>query len=307
MRISDNRSERRVTPAASRRRILTHSKNLDGDCHIWINPIGGLGDALMISSVLWQVFKSFPNRRYNLVERTKYRAILEGHPAINYIGDPPSSANFIGTDYWRHEDFTKYGARAYQVLARIFGLETPVEERYYVPWQPKEDPVLIERMPWRLRNVIVCQSSDSPRKQMHLVKWEELVAKLLADDIGVIQVGRMRDPYIRGSYSLLGLTTPQQLVGMVRHVDAVITSDSFLMHAAHLCEVPAVVLWGPTDHRVYGHRDHIHMRATATCDQTPSCIGIGKLNMYQVACTYEPHCMNTIEVEDIFASVKNLL
>jgi ADP-heptose:LPS heptosyltransferase len=275
--------------------------------HPWINPIGGLGDTLMISSVLRHVFQAFPDRKYNLVERTKYRAILEGHPTINLIGHPPSSATFLSTDYWCHENFTKPGARAYQILATMFGLETPVEERYYVPWEPEEVPILTARIHWRPRNVIVCKSSDSPRKQMLMVKWERLVAKLSADNIGVIQVGRIRDPYIRGSRSLLGLTTPRQLVGMVRHADAVVSSDSFLMHAAHLCGVPAVVLWGPTDHRVYGYRDHTHILATVTCDHAPSCIGTGKINTYQAICPYEPHCMNTIEVEDIYAAVKRLL
>jgi len=205
----------------------------------------------MISGVLKQFAERYPAQKLNLVERTKYRHLLEGHPAIGRIGHPPEGASFISTNYWAHDDYRR-GERAYQVLAHIFGLDPPVEERFYVPWEMTDDARLMGVIPWQRLNVLVCQSSDSPRKQMGTANGEGLVARLKARGLRVVQAGRTGDRYIRGAHSLLGLTTPRQLISLLRHFDIVVTADNFLMHAAHLCGIPAVVLWGPTDHRVYG-------------------------------------------------------
>ncbi|MEE9213743.1 MAG: SPASM domain-containing protein [Thermodesulfobacteriota bacterium] len=274
----------------------------------WINPIGGLGDTLMISGVLKQVSEKHPSRKFNLVARTKYRPLLEGHPAITHIGHPPPEARFISTNYWNHKDYLLPEKRAYQILARIFGLKTPVKERLYVPWELHDDPVLMRLIPWKQHNVLICQSSDSPRKQMGIERWESLVAMLNKDKIGIVQAGKMKDRYVRGTYSLLGLTTPRHLISILRHFDAIVTADSFIMHAAHLCGVPAVVLWGPTDYRVYGYSKQIHLQAKIDCEYPGGCIRTDHGNLYHIDCPKGPaHCVDTLQLETIYNSVKNLL
>jgi uncharacterized protein len=285
-----------------------HESELDRTAPVWINPIGGLGDTLMISGVLKQVIEKDPSQRFNLVERTKYRQILEGHPAIEQIACPPPGARFIGTNYWDSEDYHRPGGRAYQALASIFGLKPPVEESLYVPWEYKDDPVLMKLAPLKRRNILISPSSDSPRKQMGLMRWETLVAMLADDETGIFQAGRMHDCYVRGTYSLLGLTNPRQLISVVRHFDAVVTSDNFIMHAAHLHGVPAVVLWGPTDHRVYGYSDHVHLQAGTKCGYSGGCIGPGRGNIYHVECWRgNDHCIDTIPLEEITAAVRKIL
>jgi hypothetical protein len=69
---------------------------------------------------------------------------------------------FIATNYWDQEDYLKPDKRAYHilVLAAMLGLKTPVEERLYVPWEIKDDPMLMDVIPWRKRNILICPSSD---------------------------------------------------------------------------------------------------------------------------------------------------
>lgn len=274
---------------------------------VWINPVGGLGDAVMVSSVLKQVADRFPSRKFHLVERTKYREILEGHPAIAAVGYPPPGARFASTAYWYQHEFAEPGARAFQVLARMFGLDRPATERLYVPWEITEDHFLLSRIPWRSRNVLICQSSDSPRKCMPIEKWEALVELLREEDANVVQVGRHGDRPVRGAHSLLGLTTPRQLISLTGNFDVVVTSDSFLMHAARLRGVPAVVLWGPTDHRVYGYDGQVHLQSSPSCDQRDNCIGLTQADPYHVGCRYgDAHCMNTLEPKRILDAIRTL-
>ncbi|MGD0974637.1 MAG: radical SAM protein [Candidatus Korobacteraceae bacterium] len=274
----------------------------------WIDPYGGLGDALMLSGVLKQVNDRDPSRKFNLVDRTKYRAILEGHPAIACIGHPPAGAKLLRTDYWASHLFQVEHHRAYQVLAGLFGLETPVEERLYAPFELREDSLLTGAIPWKKLNVLISHSSASPRKEMSLQIWERLLELLDREGVLAVQATRLQDRYIRGAFSLLGLAGPRQVISMMKRFDAVITSDSFLMHAAHLCGIQALVLWGPTDHRTYGYPEQIHFQAKLACDYPAGCIGPEHPEFYASKCPQgAAHCMNSFSAETICAAVMDLL
>jgi ADP-heptose:LPS heptosyltransferase len=274
----------------------------------WVNPVGGLGDTLMLSGVLKHVVDRAPARRFNLVTRTKYPPLLRGHPAIVSIGHPPPDAVLLDTDYWHHPTFGPPENRAYQILARMFGLEPPVPELLYVPWPEREDdPVLHARIPWEHHNVLLGPTSESPRKQPSPPWWEEIVRALREAGLGVVQVGRGQEPYVRGTFSLLGLTRPREVIGLIHRFDVVLTVDSFLMHAAHLCGVPAVVLWGPTDHRVYGYAGQTHLQA-APCSEVHECIAPGSSQVYATGCPKgEEHCVCQVPVEAVIAAVREVV
>ena len=279
----------------------------------WINPIGGLGDTLMVSGVLKQVVDRDPSKKFNLVRRTKYLSILKGHPAIGRIGYPPKKARIMDVTYWSLETLGPGLQRPYQILARAFGLPTPVEEKLYVPWDLAEDPILHNMIPWKKPNIVIAPASDSPRKVMSPVIWHRLVDFLRADGMFVMQVGRIYDQHIRNAYCLLGLTTPRQLLSLLRKCDLVITSDNFIMHAAHPIDKPAVVLWGPTEHKMYGYPEHIHIQMPKSCklSKDEDCIGSGKNKgetVYAKPCPMGPrHCLDQVRPEMIHETVKKAL
>ncbi|MBF0537071.1 MAG: hypothetical protein HQL03_02335 [Nitrospirae bacterium] len=273
----------------------------------WINPIGGMGDTLMISGVLKLVNERDPNRRFNLIRRTTYLDILKGHPAIDEIGHPPRDASIIGTDYWSHEGYIHKGWRAFQTLAHMFGLELPVPERLYLPGTIEDDPILYGLIPWKKRNILIAPVSASPRKEMDPMLWHRLVDILRLNGAFVAQVGKARDVHIRNAYSLLGVTTQRQLIGLLRRFDVVVTSDNFIMHAAYLMGVPAVVLWGPTRHEVYGYRGHVHLQSDRTCGDDVDCIGYAKPNIYDTRCPLgDGSCMNQTSPDVIFNAITSI-
>jgi len=276
----------------------------------WINPVGGYGDMLMLSGVLKLVSEQEPENRFNLVRRTNYLAILKGHPAIARAGYPPKKAEILGVDYWSMEKLGPGNQRAFQILARAFGLSTPVEERLYFPGESEDDPLLHNFIPWKKHNVLIAPSSDSPRKEMHPSIWHRLVDYLLADGAMVIQVGRLRDRHIRNTYSVLGLTTPRQLIALVKKSDLVITSDNFIMHAAHLVGASAIVIWGPTWHQVYGYPGQVHLQIAKMCGLglDEQCIGPEKNGggkLYGTACPLaENHCLNQVSPEMVYEVIR---
>lgn len=270
--------------------------------NIWINPLGGLGDALMLSGVLKLSLQYYPERKYNLIRRTKYLSILDGHPAIGMVGFPPKDAKIIGTDYWAREAYGK--KRAFQILASLFDLPAPVEETLYMPGIPEDVPLFAD-IPFGAKNIVICPASDSPRKEMAVGYWEDLAGTLARDGCFVMQVGKMGNRHIRGAYSLLGLTTPRQLAALVKRCDLAITSDNLVMHVAHLTGTPAVVIWGPTTAQVYGYAGQSHLRSEPDCLKRADCIG-PKNNAYTRLCEFGPqeHCMNRIGVEKIIEHIR---
>lgn len=274
----------------------------------WINPLGGLGDTLLLSGVLKQVVDLDPGRRFNLVIRTKYPPLLQGHPALEMIGHPQPGARIIGADYWSEPGFGDSGMRAYQALAQRFGLQTPVPETLYTPWEMEDDPLLEEFLPRGRFNILLSPSSSAPRKQPATARWGGLVRQLKARGAEVVQVGHATDDYIRGAVSLLGLTSSRQVISLMRRFDLLLGVDNFLMHAARLTATPAVILWGPTDHRVYGYPDQSHLQATPPERCAGKCLGPGRGELYPTPCPEgDGHCLNQLDDRTILDAVEAVI
>ncbi|MFC2112028.1 glycosyltransferase family 9 protein [Bacteroidota bacterium] len=282
-----------------------------GQEEYWINPIGGLGDTLMLSGVLKQHIDLHPERQFNLVRRKGYLSLLKGHPAIKQIGHPPADARLLRTDYWAAEPLGANAQRAYQVLARAFGLPTPVPESLFVPGAEELDPFIEQTIPWRKKNLVFAPFSESVRKSMHPSFWSEIIRMLAGEDedLLILQVGRVHELHIKNTYSLLGVTSPKQLIALLSKCNVVLTADNFIMHAAHLTGTPAVVLWGPTPREVYGYDEHIHIQAPLDhCPHKNECIGTRHPENYARPCPlHEDQCMNKIPAGDVCKSIKNIL
>jgi ADP-heptose:LPS heptosyltransferase len=279
----------------------------------WINPIGGFGDMLMLSTVLKLVVDKDPSRRFNLVRRTNYLTFLKDHPAIAAVGFPPKGAPMERVDYWSIELLGPGSQRPMQVLARHFGLQTPVEETLYIPPGEEEPPALLAHIPRKSPTVLIAPASDSPRKVMRPEIWHAVVDLLHRDGALVLQGGRTAELHIRNAYSVQGLTTPRQYIELIRACDLLITSDNFAMHAAHYAGVPAVALWGATHHGVYGYPEQTHIQMARACGlaEFEDCIAPARNEggrLYGTPCPLaEKHCIDQVRPEAIVDAARALL
>jgi ADP-heptose:LPS heptosyltransferase len=272
----------------------------------WINPIGGLGDMLMVSGVLKQVIERDPERRFRLIRRSGYMRLFRGHPAILDTGFPEQDAKVMGTDYWAKELLGPGRQRPMQVLARMYGLSEPVEERFHVVENEPESP-LLQTLPWTDKTVIVAPGSLSPRKAWAHKNWEALCRRLREAGFFLLEVGDVRARHVRSTYSIHGLIQPKQVFAFLRRAKLVVTVDCFLMHAAHHVSVPAVVLWGPTPPEVYGYAEQCHLFAGKVCQKPDGCIGPGKGVTYSTACPLpHEHCVDLITVDQVFDACRKI-
>ncbi len=279
----------------------------------WINPVGGYGDMLMVSGVLKQIYEK-NGAQYNLIRRTRYSRIFKEHEAICKIGHPGNESKVQHVSYWAMAKLDGYENRPYQVLARSFDLDTPVSEDLYLPGIPDSDPILFKILAKDKLNVVIAPASDSPRKTFRPEIWHELVSMLSADDVFVMQAGLFNEVHIKNTYSLQGITTPQQLAALIKHCDLVVTVDNFVMHLAHMQNTPAVVIWGATQNEIYGYPEQIHLQNSLSCNlnEGESCL-ISDENrgaeIYTTACPLgiDKHCINQITPFEIYDSCIEVL
>ena len=278
---------------------------------IWVNPVGGLGDILMLSTALKRAYDKY-GIKFKISRRTQYTRFFIGHPAVEEIGNPPEGADIICNDYWSRPDFADFSLKSLTLVSKIFGVDDCTDDNLYLPAHPIDEAtqLLLSNIPFGKKNVIISFSSESPRKMMHPIKWHIIVEKLLSQQCFVLQVGGYGDVPIRGAYSLLGVTNPIQVCELMKKADLVITPDNFIMHAAKLANVPAIALFGPTEPERYGYSNHICIRADLSkCELKNKCLGPHVSENYSTQCPLrEKHCMNSFDenkIVDIAMTILN--
>lgn len=278
---------------------------------IWVNPVGGLGDILMLSTAMKLSFDKY-GKKFHVARRSQYTEFLSKHPAIAEIGHPDKGSNIVCNDYWMRKDFSDVTKKGLQITAKIFGVDDLSSEELFLPEFDEDTAtkLLLSAIPWGNKNVAIVFSSESPRKIMHPVKWHIIVEKLLSQHCFVAQIGRLGDIPIQGAYSLIGTTSPVQVINVLKHFDLVITPDNFIMHAAKLVHTPTISLFGPTEASRYGYNEHVSLQAdTSTCEFSSMCLGPHVSENYSTPCPLcERHCMNSHDeskIVDIALTILN--
>lgn len=267
----------------------------------WIGPVNSIEDVLMVSGILKQIHDNDSSKKFNIITRTSYKELLQGHPAVAEISQPPLGTEPVNIDHIHNKEVCLSNKSAYQMLADIIGLKTPAEESLFVSWKFEDDLLLKNAIPWKKYNILICPFSESPRMELNIPKWEALTNKLLEDNSGVMQIINRRRGHIRGAYSIMGLANLKELISFVRNFDMIITSHSIFMHIAKLHNIPAIVLWGPIDHDFYGYKDQHHLQNTRICKNINGCIGNERADQHFSACPLKNnHCMNLFDVDAIY-------
>ncbi|MFW9901093.1 MAG: glycosyltransferase family 9 protein [Candidatus Thorarchaeota archaeon] len=285
----------------------------DTSQEIWLNPVGGMGDILIASSVLKIITDQYPDKKFNIIRRSRFMSFFNNHPAVNKIGHPPSDAIVVSTLYWKYNDNNKIEAgpginRPFQLLAKKFGLKIPVEEIFYYPNEIEND-LLFDFIPWKSKNILIAPMSDSQKKNMNPMGWIQIVEKIKGDDRLIVQVGVDSNPYIIGTFNLIGLTSPAQVINILKKCDLLITVDNFIMHLAHMTKTRTIVLWGPTQFDVFGYPEHIHFTPQRKCEFFDRCMGrkgYKEFNEYHKPCHLpaENHCMNYIDIDNLVDNIE---
>jgi ADP-heptose:LPS heptosyltransferase len=95
----------------------------------------------------------------------------------------------------------------------------------------------------------------SPKDYPFAVRLNELLVQAGHD---VTQVGSNQEPQL--ARKMERGRSFHQLLDLIAEHDTAVCVDSYLQHAMWFAQKPAVVLWGPSDYKIFGH--HIHVNLT---------------------------------------------
>ena len=278
----------------------------------WINPVGGHGDMLILSSVLKAAYDQNPARKFNLIRRAAYTEIFEGHPAVAKV-DYYGRGEILSVAYWQSDEFNSGGdVRPFKIIGKTFGLAADIPEKMYLPMENVRDVSSVVQIPWGKPTVAIAPGTTSPRKAMSKKNWDIIVNGLNNAGATVLQFGTLKEEKIIGAYSLRGVTSHKEAILILKRVDLLITVDCFFVHAAHMAGTRTIGLWGPTSPLVYGYPEQTHLLPDKPCP-VGKCIynSVGKERhgYYGSPCPASSGgtCLDNISPDIVLFSAKKIL
>lgn len=132
-------------------------------------------------------------------------------------------------------------------------------------------------------------------------RWELLIQKLNGLGYKVLQVGGYGEKLIKGCIDRRG-NDVRKTMALLRVCKTFISVDTFLGHAGHAVGKKGVVLFGPSDPKIFGHDSNINIRHPESCNCDFSCLQ-GKEPKFQwlahnYTCEFR-NCMKSISVDEI--------
>jgi len=156
--------------------------------------------------------------------------------------------------------------------------------------------------------------SSPPEKARTRVKdwvkegWEKLVVDLRKSGCLVWQVGITGEEKIDGCDSYLFDLDYRNVIAILDKCVTWISVDSFLNHAGHAIGKPGVVLFGPTDPKIFGHDSNLNIYHSNSCLHK-SCLQGREAKFQWLTHKFEcknHECMRSITADEVLAKFSSL-
>jgi len=152
-------------------------------------------------------------------------------------------------------------------------------------------------------------------KHWDIERFADLVSKIIDDlKIPVLLLGSLKERRItnqikhivskKGLIDLGGKTRLGVFASLIKKCLVVISNDGGPIHIATSLKVPTISIFGPVDEKVYGpyppSKEHIVIKKDLPCRPCYK-------NFRLPACNFQRKCLTSIEVEEVFNSLKDLV
>lgn len=274
---------------------------------IAVKRTGSLGDVLLVTPILEQLRNKYPDT--SIILLTEAKGVV-GYPLIDIelpIGFPCYFDRLIDLDYAYEKDFSIHIIDAYAKVADV-----EVKSKRGILYTPKSaiENILQNYLPDKSffeNKVAFLDLSDTwTAKQWHHSNYEKLSKKLRADGIKVVLVGKTKKPiYVEYDWSLLNVLSITEAAASLLFADIYVGHDGFLAHAAQAVDTPAVVLYTVCKPELVANLSSKILKPVVADIKCQGCIHL--VQTYSVHCTNNFECVNTITVDEVYKSVKEII
>jgi ADP-heptose:LPS heptosyltransferase len=255
----------------------------------------GIGDALVLSAIAHEWKRQ---RSGDLVEVVaEGLELLENNPDIDIRtrwGGSGRQRSFPELD--NQGVFHESNVRT---MCRKFGLEPPASEviQPYLYLRPDElhapgNYITIHNQPgpWT-------RTKDWPQYD-----WQQLVNRLIADGLEVVQIGGPGDPPLCGANRLLGLPL-RESASMINSAACHVSCVSGTMHMAAALRTPSVIIFGGREDPVV--TGYMHQRNLVGKTHCSPCWIVGSCPIgYNANNEARLPCMDLIPVDMVYTAIK---
>lgn len=257
-----------------------------------------LGDEIMALPIYEALRSRHPKCRIHVL--CNYPDLLANNPVVDAVNDPDASPDRYLLLRGAPRDVYR---RAH--YARCAGVPVP-DAPPKLTLHDWTSPLDAELPKGQGPLVAVAAGASWPTKRWPKEAWLDLCTRLAAAGCRIIELGQS-DEAVGSGVSFVGRTSVRDAAVLLRRADALVCSDSGLMHLALAVGTPVVALFGPTDpsilmrdepkfHVVKNDRDCGGCWNVSQAMQTP---GVCPLN---IEC-----CLATITVDRVASMVDSVV
>jgi ADP-heptose:LPS heptosyltransferase len=271
---------------------------------IRILTVGGFGDMLLTTPAIAMLKKKFPASKIVMYcIKPAYGDIFINNPNVDKITDISFWHNpWAYTLYYfkRSKFYTHHYGRlfpslyyrstpAQEIIAN--GFKVQLESRQVQIFLTAKEDAAAKALMAKHTNPVVIHigTFTTPNKEWPIENWQSLVESM--PGCTFIQIGLTIEPQLKQAVDLRGKHSFREFMALIKYAKAFTGVDSAFSHVTNAFNIPGVILFGPSEPRIWGHPNNINIYKNL---RYSPCI-----DLLKDVCPYGKPCMTDITVDEV--------
>ncbi|SVC18595.1 uncharacterized protein METZ01_LOCUS271449, partial [marine metagenome] len=205
-----------------------------------LNAFPGIGDVLLLSSVVQSIKNKYPKIKVNVV--TKHFDLLKNNDSIHSFN---KGATFFTFRHWYLEIRQNKNPDKHILSESLdkLGLSSKIRKPHYVVTEEERENAKKRLKPFKKPFIAINTSSKESSKNWLPKYWKELLERL-TEGYTVIQLGDESEIEFENTVRFAGKLDLRESVAVLERCSLFVGGVSFLMHAAAAVGVKSVIIYG---------------------------------------------------------------
>lgn len=273
---------------------------------------GGLGDCLFLTPSLRSFKKKHPDGQVIVYGSKNNEPVLRHNPYLDHYRWRWNYFPVVAALYYRrtkgrgfklinygHQFVSLYHTKkVVEILAE--NLEVELQDGALEVFLTEQEEAEAKKLISAYPNPVVINNTSrtSPNHEWGLERWAEVIQRL--PQYSFLQLGLNDEKLIEGAVDLRAKRSHEavrQSLAILKHSLGYVGIDTFLSHASFAVGVPAVVLFGDSTPKIWGHENSANIYKGLRCSP---CLDI----LHGKKCPYATECMTAITVDEVVEAVQ---